>query len=160
MRSITDTIHAEFAARFPTSLKRYAEAVEVFPSGITHDSRYLKPFPLYISHAEGAHKWVLDGNEFIDYWIGHGSLLLGHNHPNVVSAVTEQLSRGTHYGASHELEITWGQWVQRLIPSAERVRFVNSGTEATLMAIRLARGFTGRQNIIRFAGHFHGWHDT
>jgi len=160
MRSITDTIHAEFAARFPTSLKRYAEAVEVFPSGVTHDSRYLKPFPLYISHAEGAHKWDLDGNEFIDYWGGHGSLLLGHNHPTVVRAVTEQLSRGTHYGASHELEIAWGQWVQRLIPSAERVRFVNSGTEATLMAIRLARGFTGRQNIIRFAGHFHGWHDT
>jgi len=74
--------------------------------------------------------------------------------------VSEQLGRGTHYGASHELEITWGRWVQKLIPSAEWVRFVSSGTEATLMAIRLARAFTGRKTIIRFAGHFHGWHDA
>lgn len=154
-----DDIYAEFAARFPTSLQRYAEALRVFPSGVTHDSRYLKPFPVYISHAEGAHKWDLDGNEFIDCWMGHGALLLGHNHPAVVQAVAEQLGRGTHYGASHELEIRWGQWVQRLIPSAERVRFVSSGTEATLMAIRLARGFTGKTTLLRFEGHFHGWHD-
>ena len=83
-----NTIQEEFARKFPTSLKRYAEAVEVFPSGVTHDSRFLKPFPLYISHAEGAHKWDLDGNEFIDYWIGHGALLLGHNPPAVVRAVS------------------------------------------------------------------------
>ncbi len=154
------TLHDEFTAKFPTSLKRYTEAVEVFPSGVTHDSRFLKPFPLYISHAEGAHKWDLDGNEFIDYWIGHGALLLGHNPPAVVRALSDQLSRGTHYGASHELEIAWGRWVQKLIPSAERVRFVSSGTEATLMAIRLARAFTGRKTLIRFEGHFHGWHDA
>ncbi|MGH2524861.1 MAG: aminotransferase class III-fold pyridoxal phosphate-dependent enzyme, partial [Anaerolineales bacterium] len=155
-----DIIHSEFAARFPTSLRRYAEALEIFPSGVTHDSRALKPFPIYISRAEGAHKWDLDGNEFVDYWIGHGALLLGHNHPAVVRAVSEQLARGTHYGASHELEIGWGRWVQKLVPSAERVRFVSSGTEATLMAIRLARGFTRKSTLLRFEGHFHGWHDT
>ena len=155
-----DNLHREFAAQFPSSLKRYQEALEVFPSGLTHDSRYLKPFPVYVAHAQGAHKWDLDGHELIDYWIGHGALLLGHNHPAVTRAVSEQLSRGTHYGASHELEIAWGQWVQRLIPSAERVRFVSSGTEATLMAIRLARAFTGRSKILRFEGHFHGWHDA
>ncbi len=155
-----DDLHREFAARFPTSLKRYKEALQVFPSGLTHDSRYLKPFPVYVSHAQGAHKWDLDGSEIIDYWIGHGALLLGHNHPAITRAVSEQLSRGTHYGASHELEIAWGRSVQRLIPSAERVRFVSSGTEATLMAIRLARAFTGRRNLLRFEGHFHGWHDA
>jgi len=156
---LTETIHAEFVARFPTSLERYAAAVEIFPSGVTHDGRYLQPFPIYIDRAQGSRKWDLDGHELIDYWMGHGALLLGHSHPAVVQAVAGQIGRGTHYGGSHELEITWGRWVQRLVPSAGRVRFVSSGTEATMMALRLARGFTGRQNIIRFQGHFHGWHD-
>jgi glutamate-1-semialdehyde 2,1-aminomutase len=155
-----DTLEAEFAARFPTSLQRYQAAQAIFPSGVTHDSRYLKPFPIYISHAQGAHKWDVDGNEFVDYWMGHGALLLGHNAAPVVQAVTEQLNRGTHFGAAHELEVAWGGWVQRLVPSAERVRFVSSGTEATLMAMRLARGFTGKNTILRFEGHFHGWHDA
>ncbi|GAB4538946.1 MAG: aminotransferase class III-fold pyridoxal phosphate-dependent enzyme [Anaerolineae bacterium] len=159
MEPIPDGLKAEFARRFPTSLRRYNEALEVFPGGVTHAARHMKPFPIYISHAQGAYKWDLDGNRFIDYWMGHGALLLGHNHPAIVQAVTGQIQRGTHYSASHELEITWGRWVQRLIPSAERVRFVNSGTEAVMMALRLARGFTGRNKIIRFAGHFHGWHD-
>ncbi|MGQ0603265.1 MAG: aspartate aminotransferase family protein [Anaerolineales bacterium] len=155
-----NTIEADFVAKFPTSLKRYQDASRIFPSGVTHDSRFLRPFPVYVAHAQGAHKWDLDGNEIIDYWIGHGALLLGHNHPAVTQAVSEQVTRGTHYGASHELEIEWGSWVQRLIPSAERVRFTSSGTEATMMAIRLARAFTGRQTVIRFEGHFHGWHDA
>jgi glutamate-1-semialdehyde 2,1-aminomutase len=160
VKSIPDVVQAEFAERFPASLERFAEALGVFPGGVTHIGRHTKPFPIYISHAQGAHKQDLDGNQFIDYWMGHGALLLGHNHPAVVEAVTEQLGRGTHYGASHALEIAWGQWVQRLIPSAERVRFVSSGTEATMMAVRLARAFTGRNRIVRFAGHFHGWHDA
>ena len=92
--------------------------------------------------------------------MGHGALLLGHNHPAIVEAVGDQLKRGTHYAASQELELAWGQWVQRLVPSAERVCFTSSGTEATLLAIRLARGFTGRNTIVRFQGHFHGWHDS
>jgi glutamate-1-semialdehyde 2,1-aminomutase len=77
----------------------------------------------------------------------------------VVEAVQQQMGRGTHPGACHELEIEWGQWVQKLVPSAERVRFVASGTEATLMALRLARIFTGKPRVLKFAGHFHGWHD-
>jgi glutamate-1-semialdehyde 2,1-aminomutase len=101
----------------------------------------------------------MDGHELIDYWAGHGALLLGHGHPEVVEAVSRQMAKATHPGACHELEIEWGRWVQRLIPSAERVRFVSSGTEATLMALRLARIFTGRPRVLKFAGHFHGWHD-
>jgi glutamate-1-semialdehyde 2,1-aminomutase len=155
-----NSILEDFSKKFPASLQRYEEAKTIFPSGVTHDSRYLKPFPIYITHAAGAHKWDADGNAFVDYWVGHGALLLGHNHPAVTRAVSEQLSKGTHYGASHELEIAWGRWVQKLIPSAERARFVSSGTEATMMAVRLARAFTGRKTLIRFAGHFHGWHDT
>ena len=104
-------------------------------------------------------KWDPDGHEYVDYAGGHGALLLGHNPPAVVAAVEQQLARGTHYGACHELELRWGQLVQRLMPSAERVRFTASGTEATLLAVRLARAFTGRRKIVRFLGHFHGWHD-
>ena len=86
-------------------------------------------------------------------------MLLGHSHPEVVAAVHEQIERGTHYGACHEREIDWAEWVMKLVPSAERVRFTSSGTEATLMAVRLARAFSGKSKIIRFQHHFHGWHD-
>ena len=85
--------------------------------------------------------------------------MLGHCHPKVVEAVNRQIERGTHFGASHETEIAWAEWVLKLVPSAERVRFTSSGTEATLMAVRLARAFTGKSKLIRFKHHFHGWHD-
>jgi glutamate-1-semialdehyde 2,1-aminomutase len=143
----------------PGSAARAAEAASLFPSGITHDSRYIEPYGLYIARAAGPRKWDVDGNCYVDYFGGHGALLLGHCHPEVMAAVHAQLDRGTHYGASHELEIAWAGLVMRLIPSAERVRFTSSGTEATLMAVRLARAFTGRSKIIRFNHHFHGWHD-
>ncbi len=148
-----------YEAEFANSRKLFEQAKGVFPNGVTHDLRHLEPFPVYIDRAHGARKWDVDGHELIDYWSGHGALLLGHSHPEVVEAVQRQMARATHPGACHELEIEWGQWVQRLVPSAERVRFVNSGTEATLMALRLARIFTGRPRVLKFAGHFHGWHD-
>ena len=141
------------------SQRLYEQAVGVFPSGVTHDNRFVQPFPLYCNRAEGARKWDVDGNEYVDYLVGHGALLLGHSHPAVVKAVQEQMPRGTHYGAGHELEVRWGQLVQELVPSAERVKFTASGTEATHLALRLARSFTGKTKIVKFEGHFHGWHD-
>ena len=138
----------------------YERAVEVFPSGVTHDSRFLKPFPIYVTGALGVKKWDVDNHEYIDYWMGHGSLILGHRYPDVVEAIHGQLDRGTHYGACHELEVEWGERVVEMVPSAERVRFMASGTEATLMAIRLARSYTGKRKVIRIAGHYHGWHDA
>ncbi len=149
-----------YAETRPGSQRLYEEATGVFPSGVTHDNRYLQPFPVYCNRAAGAYKWDVDGHRYIDYLVGHGALLLGHSHPDVVRALAEQLPRGTHYGASHELEIRWGQLVQRLIPSAGRVKFVASGTEATHLAVRLARSFTGKDVIVKFEGHFHGWHDS
>jgi glutamate-1-semialdehyde 2,1-aminomutase len=152
-------IIAAYRAATPGSAAAAAKAQQLFPSGITHDSRYIEPYGLYITRAKGPRKWDVDGNEYVDYFGGHGALLLGHSHPKVVAAVHEQIERGTHYGASHETEIAWAEWVLRLVPSAERVRFTSSGTEATLMAVRLARAFTGKSKIIRFKHHFHGWHD-
>lgn len=148
-----------FAAARPKSRQLYEQAVATFPAGVTHDTRYLTPFPIYVTHAQGPRKWDVDGNEYIDYVCGHGSLLLGHSHPAVVQAVQEQMAKGTHYGACHELELRWGQLVKQLIPSAERVRFVSSGTEAGMMVLRLARAFTGKRKLVKFQGHFHGWSD-
>jgi glutamate-1-semialdehyde 2,1-aminomutase len=148
-----------YQAEFPNSRRLAEQAREIFPNGVTHDLRHLEPFPVYIDRAQGAHKWDVDGHQLIDYWGGHGALLLGHSHPEVVAAVQKQMARATHPGACHELEIEWGRWVKRLVPCAEKVRFVGSGTEATLMALRLARIFTGRPRVLKFQGHFHGWQD-
>jgi glutamate-1-semialdehyde 2,1-aminomutase len=154
------SLTARYEAAFPKSKALFEHAQNVFPNGVTHDLRYLEPFPVYINRALGAHKWDVDDHELIDYWAGHGALLLGHCHPKIVAAVQQQMALGTHPGACHELEIRWGQLVQQLVPSAERVRFTSSGTEATLMALRLARIFTGKPRVLKFAGHFHGWHDA
>ena len=154
------SISESYSRLHPRSAELYQQGLQVFPSGVTHDIRFLRPFPIYVERAAGPRKWDADGNEIIDYVMGHGALLLGHSHPRVVEAVTQQMPRGTHYGACHELELAWGRWVQRLVPSAERVRFTGTGTEATLMAIRLARAYTGRDKIVKFDYHFHGWHDN
>ncbi len=148
-----------YAEKTPGSARLFARAKGLFPDGITHVGRYLQPHPLYVARAAGPRKWDVDGNEYVDYFGGHGALLLGHNHPAVMEAVTAQLARGTHYGASHELEIEWAELIRQMVPSAERVRFTSSGTEATLLALRLARAATGRPMVLRITGHFHGWHD-
>jgi glutamate-1-semialdehyde 2,1-aminomutase len=152
-------IFERYLAKTPGSARLYARALKVLPGGVTHDTRYLQPHPLYVERALGPHKWDVDGNEYVDYIGGHGALLLGHNDPFVVQAVREQLAKGTHYGAAHELEVEWAEQITRMVPCAEKVRFTGSGTEATLLAIRLARAVTGKSKIVRFAGHFHGWHD-
>ena len=153
------TLEEEYTARCPTSAELYRRAVNVFPSGVTHDSRYVQPHPVYISRGHGSRAWDVDGNEYVDYWSGHGALLLGHCHPAIMAAVSAQLQKGTHYGGSTELEVRWGELVQQIVPSAERVKFFSSGTEATMMAMRLARAYTGKSKIVKIQGHFHGWHD-
>lgn len=153
------TIIETYIQRHPQSQALFRQAQTLFPSGVTHDGRYVAPFPLYVERCAGAHKWDADGNDLIDYWMGHGALLLGHGHPAIVAAVQRQAERGTHYGAEHELSLQWAQLVRRLVPGIELLRFTASGTEATMMALRLARAFTGKPVVVRFAGHYHGWHD-
>jgi glutamate-1-semialdehyde 2,1-aminomutase len=153
--SITET----YVRLHPGSAALYEESSRVFPSGVTHDIRYLNPFPIFVEGARGSRKWDVDENEYIDYVMGHGALFMGHAHPAITQAIVEQANRGTHYGANHRLEMEWGRLVKELIPCAEEVRFTSSGTEATLMAIRLARAYTGRDKILKFDYHFHGWHD-
>ncbi len=153
------TIHEEFRAKHPKSAALAERARAAIPGGITHDIRHLVPFPVYVDRAAGSRKWDVDGLEYVDYWMGHGALFLGHCHPAVVAAVQAQMARGTHLGASHEPEVRWAELVNRLVPCAELTRFTMSGTEATHLAMRVARAFTGRSKILKLAGHFHGWHD-
>lgn len=149
----------QFLAANPTSLELHEEAVKVLPDGVTHSGRRWDPTGVYIDHASGAYKYDVDGHRYIDYWMGHGSLLFGHAHPGIAQAVIEQVGRGTHYGGNHAGEIRWAELICKLVPSAQKVRFFSSGTEATMMALRLARASTGRDKIIKFGLRFHGWHD-
>jgi glutamate-1-semialdehyde 2,1-aminomutase len=153
--SIADT----YRAKHPTSARLAERARRAIPGGVTHDIRHLIPFAVYIDRATGSRKWDVDGNEYIDFWMGHGALFLGHCYPTVVAAVQTQMARGTHLGASHELEVRWAELVNRLVPSAELTRFTMSGTEATHLGMRVARAYTGRSKVVKLAGHFHGWHD-
>ena len=139
----------------------FERALKVFPSGVTHDNRYFGNIePTYYSRAKGSHKWDVDGNEYIDYWMGHGALLLGHGHSSIVEAVEKQMGLGTHFGGGTPLEVEWAEIIQRLVPSAERVSFTASGTEAVMLAVRLARACTDRPRFLKFQGHFHGWYDA
>jgi glutamate-1-semialdehyde 2,1-aminomutase len=152
-------ILATYRARTPRAAELNRKARGLLPGGIVHDSRRMSPYGIYGDRASGSRKWDIDGNEYVDYYGGHGSLLLGHQHPQVLAAIQTQLGKGMHLAAAHELEVEWAGLVQDMVPSAERVRFTSSGTEATQLAMRLARAATGRRRIVRFITHFHGWHD-
>ena len=153
-------IVSRYVELHPSSRRLHQRALRLFPNGVTHDLRHNSPFPLYVTRAAGSRKWDVDGNEIIDYVMGHGALLLGHQHADIVAAVSAQAQLGTHYGASHEAEVRWGELVCELVPSAERLRFTSSGTEATMMALRLARAHTRREKVLRLYEHFHGWNDS
>src|ERR687888_2621296 len=120
-----------YRARTPGSAALYARACRVLPAGLTHDSRATAPYPIYVARAGGARKWDVDGNEYVDYFGGHGALLCGHAHAPLVEAVQRQVALGTPWGASHEPEGQWAELVQRLVPSAERVGLTASGGGAT-----------------------------
>jgi len=116
--------------------------------------------PLVIDRAQGSRFWDVDGREFIDYVCSWGALILGHADPDVVAAIADQAQRGTSYGMTSPLEIELGETIARALPSIERLRFVSSGTEATMSAIRVARGFTKRDFILKFEGGYHGHADS
>ena len=118
------------------------------------------PHPLYVVRAQGSRKWLIDGRELIDYTMGHGALLLGHAHPAIVAAVQSQVARGTHYGAASPLEVEWAELITAMVSSVAEVRFTASGTEAAMLALRVARAATGRDILVKLHEHFHGWYDA
>jgi len=154
------TIEQEYAEARPKSKALHERAAKRMPSGVAHDGRSFAPFPFYVARADGARKWDVDGHEYIDCWSGHGALMLGHNHPAVLKAIQEQAKLGTHYSACSEIEVRWAELICSIVPGAERVRFMMTGTETTALAIRVARAATSRHHIVKFEGHFHGLHDS
>jgi len=140
----------------------FARAQQLIPGGVNSPVRAFKAVggtPLFIRKAEGSRIWDADGRAYIDYVGSWGPMILGHAYPDVVEAVREAALRGTSYGAPCAAEVELAERVVRLVPSIERVRFVSSGTEATMSALRLARGFTGRRKILKFEGCYHGHAD-
>ncbi|HEY51130.1 MAG TPA: aminotransferase class III-fold pyridoxal phosphate-dependent enzyme [Dehalococcoidia bacterium] len=156
----TVNIIDEYIKTHPGSKKLHERALKIFSAnGATHTARVLDPFRPYVVRAQGTRKWDIDGNEYLDYVMGHGALILGHAHPAVVQAVQEQVAKGTHYGENHPFEVEWAELIQRNMPAMKRIEFFPCGQEANMMAIRLSRLFTGRKKILRFAENFHGWGD-
>ena len=156
---LAEKLTDQYSKKFKASAKWSKRARQVIGGAATHDRRGFGPFGVYVAKAEGAWKWDVSGQRLLDCWMGHGSLLMGHSFPPVVEAVRRQMELGTHYGACHELEVRWAELIRKLVPSADRVRFTSSGTEANMLAMRVARAFTGRAKVLFFDGHFHGWHD-
>ena len=145
------------------SEKAFTEAKELIPGGVNSPARAfaaVESDPLFIEEADGALIYDIDGNEYIDYIGSWGPMILGYNHPAVVEALQKQLMKGTSFGAPTEVETELAELVVEAVPSVDKVRMVNSGTEATMSAIRLARGFTGRDKIIKMEGCYHGHGDS
>lgn len=142
-----------------TSEVLYRTALKFIPAGVTRPFRYFEPYPFYVRKACGAKLIDFEGREYVDFWEGHGALVLGHMHPSVTRAVKEQIELGFHFGLCNEWEVRLAELVSKLVSSVEMIRFNNSGTEASMHAIRLARAYTKRVKIGKFEGHFHGTYD-
>lgn len=143
----------------PKSAQLYERALRALPGGNTRTTVFFQPYPFYFDHGVGCRIYDLDGNERIDFINNYTSLILGHAHPKVTGAVRDQLSRGASAAAPSELEVRLAEAIKSRLPSMELLRFTNSGTEATMHAIRAARAFTGREKIAKFEGSYHGTHD-
>lgn len=159
------TFDAQFADRTRRSAALFERARRTIPGGAGSTARLPRngwnPYPLFISEGNGSRLRDADGNEYIDYLLGLGPMILGHRHPVVTKAVSEAINTyGTCFGLPYELEIEAAEKVVAAVPGVEQVRFANSGSEAVGTAVRLARATTGRRMIVRFEGHYHGWQDT
>ena len=145
---------------FDTSLKLFNRGRALMPGGVSSPVRAISPFPFYVSRADGPYLWDVDGNCFIDYCMAYGPLILGHNHPFVKQRIVDQLQKGWLYGTPTELEVQLAKKIVDLYPGVEMLRFVSSGSEATMASLRVVRGCTGRDKIVKVEGGYHGAHDS
>lgn len=137
----------------------YDKAKKIMPGGVNSPVRAFKPYPFFTSQAKGSKLHDIDGNIYIDYCMAYGPLILGHANTKIIEAVKDQLGKGTLYGTPTDIEIKLAELITNIVPSMKMLRLVNTGTEATMHAIRVARGYTGRNKIIKFEGCYHGAHD-
>jgi glutamate-1-semialdehyde 2,1-aminomutase len=138
----------------------FEETSRVLVGGVGSADRIMvQPHPIFIERGQGSRMWDVDGNEYVDYLLGYGPLVLGHAHPKLVETIARQMQKGSIYGAGHPLEFVAAKRITELMPSMEQIRFGQSGTEAVQSAIRTARAATGRRAVVKFEGHYHGWAD-
>ena len=142
------------------SKKLFDQAKKVIPSGVNSPVRYFEPYPFFVKKSQGSSIWDVDGKKYVDFCNGYGALLLGHTRKEIILAVSQQLKTGTLFCAPTEIEIELSKLIIGNFPSIDKVRLVNTGSEATMTAIRLARGYTKKKKIIKFEGCYHGAHDS
>src|SRR5438876_8028947 len=150
----------EFKKRTPRSHEIHERAKKSLPLGVASSFQAVPPYPLFISRGEGSHVWDYDGNEYVDFHLGFGSLLVGHSHPLLVEALRDQLGKGSLYSLPCPDTVYLAEEMVRRFAPIEQVRFCNSGTEATMDALRLARAHVGRDRIVKIEGSYHGHHDA
>ena len=155
----------DYNSRTPKSAKLWKKAVALYPGGVSHNIRdFGMPscgsYPPYISHGKGSHIWDIDGNEYIDWWMTHYSLILGHDDPVVKKAIIDQVDGGHHFGIPNESQVKYGEQLQNVVPRLEKMRFTATGSESTMYATRLARLFTKRKFIGKTRGGWHGGNDA
>ncbi|MDH5713797.1 MAG: glutamate-1-semialdehyde 2,1-aminomutase [Candidatus Bathyarchaeota archaeon] len=149
----------KYSARTPKSKRLWEEAREVIPGGIGSGVRYFKPYPFFISRASGSKVWDVDGNEYVDFLMGYGVNITGHAHPTIVDAVKEQMEKGSMYTMPHEKTALYVKELSRRFPMMGMFQLANTGTEATMHAIRVARAYAGKDKIVKIEGTYHGQHD-
>ncbi len=145
-----------YRQKTPLSENLFKRSKEVMPGGVSHNVHYFPPYPFYLKKAKGSKIWDVDGNEYVDLWMGHYTHILGHHPDVIVEAIERQTKEGIHWGIVFEKQVEWAELIRDLVPCAEMVRFCCSGTEATMYAVRLARAFTGKNIILKIAGGWHG----
>jgi glutamate-1-semialdehyde 2,1-aminomutase len=160
VKEIVAREEAEFRKRTPGSHKIHERAKSTLPMGVTSSFQAIPPYPPFIDHAEGSHIWDIDGNEYVDFHLAFGSLLVGHSHPVLVAALRDQLGKGSLYSLPCPDTVYLAEEMVRRFAPIEQVRFCNSGTEATMDALRVARAHVGRDKIVKIEGSYHGHHDT
>jgi glutamate-1-semialdehyde 2,1-aminomutase len=152
-----EKLSERYEARTPGSRRLFERAKSVFAGGVNHNARFYEPYPIFVKKAKGQHIWDEDGNRYVDYWMGHMALILGHSPKVVVDALRAQIGGGTHYGMGSGLSVELGEEIQKDVPCAEALRFCNTGAEATMYLVRLARAYTGKRTVIKMAGGWHGY---
>src|SRR5215208_7620789 len=158
-QEIGQTEMARLLARTPRSAQLYQRALRTLPFGVVSSFQKMQPYPIYVTHGKGSRIWDHDGSEYLDFHCGFGAMVVGHAHPRIVEAVHEAAGRGTHFAVTTESAVAFGEEICRRF-KLEMLRFTNSGTEATMDAIRVARAATGRDVVCKIEGSYHGHHDS
>ncbi|MDA4125822.1 MAG: aspartate aminotransferase family protein [Thaumarchaeota archaeon] len=146
-----------YQAKTKRSKRLFERAQKVFAGGVNHNARFYEPYPIFVTRAQRQHIWDEDGKRYTDYWMGHLALILGHSPKVVTDALAVQIEKGTHFGMGSRLSVEFGEEIQRTVPCAEAMRLCNTGAEATMYLVRLARAFTGKRVVVKMTGGWHGY---